>query len=97
MDHRLIGLYVARLVEPRMTWDELAEASGVHRSTLYRLRDGDPRVTHKILRRVELALSLEYDTLTAVGVHDWLSLGTDFALDEGMIAWLRRQAGEKKA
>lgn len=94
MDHKLIGLLVARLVEPRMSWDELAHAARVHRSTMYRLRDGDPRVTQRTMRRVESALSLPFDTLTAVGVHDWATLTRENAIDKGMVQWLQGKAGE---
>ena len=70
-DRRLVGLFVEREIESRMSWARFSGESKVSRSTLYRVRDADPRITQPIFRKIERALSLPFDTLTAVAVHDW--------------------------
>lgn len=92
MDRRLIGLLVEREVESRMNWTDFAEHSGVSRATLHRVKVGDPRVTQRVFRQIERALDLPFDALTAVGVHDWISLEDDGTTQE-MITWLKRGAG----
>lgn len=96
MDRRLIGLLVEREVESRMSWSHFADLSGVSRATLYRVKEGDPRVTQRVLRQIERALDLPFDALTSVGVHDWISLRNN-GLSEELITWLTRGAGNSSA
>lgn len=90
-DRELIGRLVEREVESRTSWARFAEASNVSRATLYRVKDGDPRITERILRRIERALALPFDSLSAVGAHDFDGL-TAMGLDEGLVIWLRQNA-----
>lgn len=90
-DRELIGRLVEREVESRTSWARFAEAANVSRATLYRVKDGDPRITERILRRIERALALPFDSLSAVGAHDFDGL-TAMGIDEGLVIWLKQNA-----
>lgn len=93
MDHdrTLIGRLVEREVESRMSWAKFATVSGVSRATLYRVKDADPVVTERILRRIERGLGLPFDSLVTVGAHDFDQLEA-MGMDAGLVEWLRRVA-----
>lgn len=86
---------VAALVEQAadrssMSRQQIAKAAGLGRATFYRVLGGDPTVEQRTLRRVEVALSLPYDTLTFVAARDWTMLAE--LLDSELLAWLRYRA-----
>ena len=92
-DRSLVVAAVEQAVDRSwMTRAQVARAAGVSRATLYRVMAGDPVVEQRTLRRLEAALSLPYDTLTYVSVHDWQTLG-ELDLPSGLGAWLERQGG----
>lgn len=91
MDRALIGQYVSREVESRMSWTDFATQSNVSRATLHRVVQADPRVTIQVFRRIERGLSLPFDTLTTVGVHDWHTL-REWGVGEEVLRWLEKKA-----
>jgi transcriptional regulator with XRE-family HTH domain len=69
--HRIAGDIVRdEIALQRLTATEVAIRSSVARSTIYRVLDGDPRVSVRTLRRVEAALGLPQRFLTAVTLGD---------------------------
>lgn len=90
-DLRLVGKLVEREVESRMSWSKFATVSGVSRATLYRVKDGDPKITERILRRIERGLGLPFDSLSAVSAHDFDGL-TAMGIDRGLVIWLQQTA-----
>lgn len=93
-DRALIGQFVAREIERRGSWSAFAAHSGLSRATLYRVRDGVPTITFRILRQLEAGLSLPDGSLAAIGAHDWSLLSN--MLTEEMITWLQRRGTETK-
>lgn len=99
MDRALIAALVEREVESTTTWSRFSAEAGVSRATMHRLKVGDPRVTQRTLRRIEHALSLPFDSLTQVGVHDWDGLSRQ-GLNGEVIEWLKNkttQSGSSSA
>jgi hypothetical protein len=93
-DRELAGRLVQRLVETSTTvptWSALSVAAKVSRSSLYRMRDGDPKVTAQVYRRVETALGLPYESLASVAAHDF-DVCRDMGMEEGIVRWLEKQA-----
>lgn len=93
-DYRLVGALIERETARQMTWSELAVRAKVGRSTLHRIRKGDERTATNTLARIESALSLPFGTFSSVGMHDFDVL-TELGVEQGIIAWLRRQAGQQ--
>lgn len=92
-DRALIG----RIIERQMrrhpdlgSWTALERASRVSRSTLYRARDGDPRVETQTFQRIEAALDLPYDTLATAGVHDFDGL-LEIGVSPELVTWIRKE------
>ena len=90
-DLTLVGLLVKREVESRMSWQKFAELSGVSRATLYRVQEGDPRITEQTLRKIERGLGLPYESLASVSARDFDVL-TEMGMERGLVQWLTRQA-----
>lgn len=90
-DLTLVGLLVKREVESRMSWQKFAELSGVSRATLYRVQEGDPRVTEQTLRKIERGLGFPYESLSSVSARDFDVL-TEMGMERGLVQWLTRQA-----
>lgn len=89
-DLTLVGLLVKREVESRMSWQKFAELSGVSRATLYRVQEGDPRVTEQTLRKIERGLGFPYESLASVSARDFDVL-TEMGMERGLVQWLTRQ------
>lgn len=92
-DRLLIGRVVEREVQrhPNIgSWSAMVRASKVGRTTLYRVRDGDPTIAVKTLARIEAALGLPYDTLVTVGVHDTDGL-LELGVDPALVSWVRKE------
>lgn len=92
-DRALVGLLAERLLTSTITYVDFEKRSGVSRSTIYRVIDGDPRVTTKTLRKIETSLGLPFDTLQAVTVHDWPTLRR-IGVEEGLVQWLEEKASQ---
>lgn len=91
-DRKLIGQLLSRMIDRNWpSWATVERESGVSRATLYRIKDADPRILPKTLRRIEGTLGLPYDTFVMVGEHDWDGLA-EVGLDAELIAWLQRTA-----
>lgn len=92
-DRPLIGRIVEREMRRRRdlgSWTALDRATGVSRSTLYRVRDGDPRIETKTLARIEGALGLPYDTLNTAGYHDIDGL-IELGVDLDLVQWIKTE------
>lgn len=88
---------IAAIVEREMrrtrtlgTWSALERASGVSRSTLYRIRDGEERVEASTIERVGTALGLPYDALITAGTHDLDGL-VELGVSDELVAWVGQQ------
>lgn len=95
-DRALIGRIIEREMErnPALgTWTALERASQVSRSTLYRARDGDPRIEQRTLKRVEGALGLPYDTLATAGAHDFDGL-LEIGVSGELVSWIRKECAK---
>lgn len=90
-DRHLIGRTVEREVESRGSWTAFAKDSGVSRATLARVRDADERVSVQIMRQIERALSLPFDTFQAIAVHDFQGL-REIGVEEGLVRWVERES-----
>lgn len=92
LDRDLVGAVIDRQLDRGpLTRVEFAKAVGVSRPTLYRALAGDPSVSQRVLRRVEAGLSLPYDTLTYIALHDWESLD-EIGVPADLVRWVKRQA-----
>lgn len=89
-DRELIAAFLEREIDTRGSWNAFAASSGVSRATLYRIREGNPRVTVAKMRQVEKALSLPFDTFQLVAVHDLGGL-RELGLSGELVAWLARR------
>jgi transcriptional regulator with XRE-family HTH domain len=94
LDRALIGRIVDRQI-PRNrtigTTQGLADASGVSRSTIYRvIKDADPTVSTRTFARIEAALELPADTLITAGAHDLEGLSDLGGVPSDLIAWIRK-------
>jgi transcriptional regulator with XRE-family HTH domain len=93
LDRALIGRIVSREI-PRNrrigTTQGLADASGVSRSTLYRVRDADPTIGMGTFARIEAALDLPPDTLITAGVHDLAGM-VELGVAADLVEWVRRE------
>lgn len=95
LDRQLIAGAVEllmRRVRGLGSWSALERESGVSRSTLYRLKDADPRVETSTFARIEHALQLPPDTLVTIGVHD-----TEGLAELGVEPWLSSWVGKEIA
>lgn len=93
LDRELVGAVIDRLLDRcAMNRKEFAKEAGLSRPTLYRALAGDASVSQRVLRRVEATLSLPYDTLSYVALHDWQSL-EEIGTDAELLRWVRRRAG----
>lgn len=90
-DRKLIGLLVEREVEGRMSWTAFSQRANVSRATLYRVKEGDPKVTDRTFRRIEKALGLPFDSLSSVGAHDFDVL-QQMGMERGLVTWLMHEA-----
>lgn len=91
-DRALIGRIIEREMRRNPTlgsWTSLERASRVSRSTLYRARDGDPRVETPTFQRIEAALGLPYDTLITAGAHDFDGL-LELGVSPDLVTWVRK-------
>lgn len=96
-DRWLIGQLVEREVEATTTWSRFAADSKVSRATLYRVKEGDEKITDRTFRRIERALGLPFDTLSSVGAHDFDVL-LEIGVDRSLVEWLRRtEAASRRA
>lgn len=98
MDRKLIGKAVEREMRRNRaigSWPALDRATGVSRATLYRLRDGDPKITAGTFARVEAGLGMTTDTLLAIGLHDLEELA-DLGASSELVSWVRKEI-EKSA
>lgn len=95
-DYRLVADLIEREGARHMTWSQLAERARVGRTTLHRIRQGDPRTAPNTMSRVESALSLPFGTFASVGMHDFDVLA-ELGVEQGIIEWLRRQATTSSA
>ena len=98
-DRALIG----RIIEREMrrnpdlgTWTALERASRVARSTLYRARDGDPRVETQTFQRIEGALGLPYDSLSMAGMHDFDGM-LEIGVSPELVSWVRKEFAKPEA
>jgi hypothetical protein len=92
-DRALIGRIIEREMRrnPNLgTWTALERASRVARSTLYRARDGDPRVESPTFQRIESALGLPYDALAMAGMHDFDGM-LEIGVAPELVSWLRKE------
>lgn len=93
-DRVLMGRIIEREMErnPALgTWTALERASRVARSTLYRARDGDPRIESRTLRRIEGALGLPYDALNTASLHDFDAM-LELGVSPELVAWVRKES-----
>ena len=90
-DRRLVGMLVQREIEARTTWSAFAAQTNLSRSTLYRVRDADPRISKGTFLRIERALSYPTDTFDSIAKHDFDVLHA-MGIDGETVAWLERQA-----
>lgn len=92
-DRKLVGAVVGHLIDrAHPSRVGFAKETGVSRPTLYRVLAGDPNVSLRVLRRVEGGLSLPYDTLSYIALHDWASL-REIGVPADLVKWARRNAG----
>lgn len=92
-DRSLIGRIVQREMRRSRnlgSWTALDRASGVSRSTLYRVRDGDDRIEEKTYARIEAALGLPYDTLHTAGERDIDGL-IELGVDTDLVRWIQTE------
>lgn len=91
-DRKLVGDVVDTLLDRHaLNRVQFARQNGISRPTLYRAIAGDASVTQRVLRRLESGLSLPYDTLTYVSLHDWESLD-EIGVPADLVRWIRRRA-----
>jgi hypothetical protein len=93
-DRKLIGRIIEREMRrnPNLgSWTALERASRVSRSTLYRAKDGDPRVETPTFERIEAALDLPYETLATAGMHDFDGL-LELGVAPALVAWIRKDS-----
>lgn len=92
LDRGLVGAVIDRLLDRGpLNRVEFAQAVGVSRPTLYRALAGDASVSQRVLRRLEAGLSLPYDTLSYIALHDWESL-EEIGVPADLIQWAKRKA-----
>ncbi|GAA2039434.1 hypothetical protein GCM10009740_35240 [Terrabacter terrae] len=93
LDRKIIGAIVERQMRRTRTlgsWPALERASGVSRSTLYRIRDADPRVEAATFERVGAALGLPYDALITAATHDLDGL-VELGVDHELVHWVGKE------
>ena len=98
-DRALIGRIIERQMRrhPELgSWTALERASRVSRSTLYRAKDGDPRVETPTFERIEAALGLPYETLATAGAHDFDGL-LELGVDPDLVGWIRKESAKSES
>lgn len=91
-DRKLVGEAVANLVDRAgVSRGKFATDVGISRPTLYRVLGGEEGVSLRVLRKIEEGLSLPYDTLLYIALHDWESL-TEIGVSRDLVQWVSKRA-----
>lgn len=71
--------------------ERLARTSGISRATIYRILKHDDRVKIRTLQQLEPHLGLPFDSLAAIGHHDFDVLA-ELGVEADLIGWIRNKS-----
>lgn len=95
-DHQLIGAFLeSQIGRTFKSWPDAERVSGVSRSTLYRVKSGDPKVKPLTYRRLEHALDLQAGAIDRIAAHRFDD-AADIGVPAEIIDWARRYTKERE-